>query len=495
MEHIYRSYYTKSDFITQYMVKMLNPSEQDMILEPCGGDGVFIDSLLSVNSSLKIDTCDLNDEAVAKLTDKYSGNSNIHIWQTDTLLDDRFDMYAADKNGYYDKIIGNPPYGGWQEYSRRDELKKKYNGFYVRETYSLFVLRCISMLKNKGVLSFIIPDTFLFLHNHTALRSYLLANTKIKEILIFPSKFFPGVSFGYSNLSIITVEKESNKDVAFGNNVRIIKGMKTDKDLERIRLEKDIEDLTVIVKKQEEIFGAEHHAFILSNDHLSDIIANTKLKLGDIADCVTGIYSGDNKRFFAVANESVRGGAGYPVAKDEEIDKNCISLKGTDNFKYVPVIKSSSRTRYVRDSIDWYIDWTKDAINHYNNDKKARFQNSQYYFKHGIALPMVKSSRIYATIMNKMVFDQSIVGVFPKDKYYYFVLGLMNSEIANKLIHTINPTANNSANYLKKIPILLPSDADMQYIADKVKDIVDNPENIEDRHEEVNEFFNRLYMC
>lgn len=494
MEHIYRSYYTKSDYITQYMVKMLNPNEQDKILEPCGGDGVFIDSLLEVNKDLKIDTCDLNSEAVAKLTDKYCENNNINIWQTDTLFDETFDKYAADRSGYYDKIIGNPPYGGWQEYERRDELKKKYNGFYVKETYSLFLLRCISMLKEGGVLSFIIPDTFLFLHNHTSLRSYLLTNTMIREILIFPSKFFPGVSFGYSNLSIITVEKTSKKEDAFNNVVRIIKGMKTDKDLERIRLNNPIEDLTIIKLRQEEIYGVEHHAFILNNGQLSDLISNTELQLGDIADCVTGIYSGDNKRFFVVANESVRSSAGYPIVSDNEVDTNCVSLTGTEEFKYVPIVKSSSRTRYIRDSIDWYIDWSKDAIKHYNTDKKARFQNSQFYFKKGIALPMVKSSKINATLMDKMVFDQSIVGVFPKeDRYYYYILGFLNSDIANQLIHVINPTANNSANYLKKLPIILPSEEDMQYISAKVKDIVDNPVSIEERHEEVNEFFNRLY--
>lgn len=495
MEHIYRSYYTKSDYITQYMVKMLAPTEKDNILEPCGGDGAFIDSLLEINKNLKIDTCDLKEEAIIKLKDKYKDNKNINIWQTDTLFDEKFDMYAANKLGHYNKIIGNPPYGGWQENEKRVKLKKKYSGFYVKETYSLFLLRCVSMLKDKGVLSFIIPDTFLFLHNHTELRSYLLTNTKIKEILIFPSKFFPNVSFGYSNLSIITVEKTNKKEDALNNVVKIIKGMKTEKDLEKIRLEKSIDDLEVITLKQYKVYDADQHVFILSNDKLGEMVTNAKMRLGDIAACVTGIYSGDNKRFFSVANESVRGSKGYPIVREDEVDTNCISLMGTDNFKYVPVVKSSSKSRYVRDSIDWYINWSKDAINHYNTDKKARFQNAQFYFKRGIALPMVKSSKIYATVMDKMVFDQSIVGVFPKEeKYFYFVLGFMNSEIANKLIHIINPTANNSANYLKKLPIILPKEDDIEYISSKVIAIMNNQSEADELHEEVNEFFNRIYQ-
>lgn len=206
MSDIYCSYYTKSNNITKYMVSMINPTEDDHILEPCGGDGAFIDALLSCSQNLKIDTCDLDKTAVNKMKSKYSTQKRISIRETDTLIDPLFDEYSS--SGYYDKIIGNPPYGGWQEYDRRAELKRKFQGFYVKETYALFLLRCITLLKEKGILSFIIPDTFLYLHNHTQLRKYLLEHTIIKEIVIFPSKFFPGDSFGYSNLCIITIQKE-----------------------------------------------------------------------------------------------------------------------------------------------------------------------------------------------------------------------------------------------------------------------------------------------
>ena len=44
------------------------------------------------------------------------------------------------------------------------------------------------------------------------IKDIIFSNTKIDEILIFPSKFFPGVSFGYSNLSIITLERCDKKN-------------------------------------------------------------------------------------------------------------------------------------------------------------------------------------------------------------------------------------------------------------------------------------------
>ena len=40
MEHIFRSYYTKSQEITDYMCKMLDFSASHKILEPSAGDGI-----------------------------------------------------------------------------------------------------------------------------------------------------------------------------------------------------------------------------------------------------------------------------------------------------------------------------------------------------------------------------------------------------------------------------------------------------------------------
>ena len=41
------SYYTNSDEITSYMVNRLGISNNDVILEPSAGEGIFIDELLS----------------------------------------------------------------------------------------------------------------------------------------------------------------------------------------------------------------------------------------------------------------------------------------------------------------------------------------------------------------------------------------------------------------------------------------------------------------
>ena len=501
MEDVYRSFYTKSDYITEYMVSKINIKKGDKVLEPSAGDGVFIDKVLAVNTNVSISAYDLNPEAIIKLNNKYSSKSNISVTEADTLMDASLDNIAIE-GGIYDKVIGNPPYGGWLDKEQREILKKKYN-LYSKETYSLFLSRCISLLKNGGTLSFIIPDTYLYLHRHTALRKYLLLNTKIKEILIFPSKFFPGVKFGYSNLSIITLEKAENSE-NLENNVRIITGLKSEESIREITNNKNIENMDVAEISQKEIYNSIDSVFLLKCEEIyREIINNSEHTLSDIADCVTGIYTGNNSEFMKVKDISVKNAKGYHTIECNEIGeidkiKSNILDGIDDQGTYLPIVKGASNMKYIRLNDDWYIDWSKEAIFKYKTVKKARFQNSQFYFRTGIAVPMVKSSKIAATLMENKVFDQSIVGVFPKEeKYLYFLLALCNSNVFRDIIHTINPTANNSANYLKKIPVILPSDEDINIVTDKVKLMIGELRNkftlnikLQD---ELNDYFSTLY--
>ena len=70
---------------------------------------------------------------------------------------------------------------------------------------------------------------------------------------------------------------------------------------------------------------------------------------------------------------------------------------------------------------------------------------------------MIRSSRLTAALIDGRLFDQSIVGVFPKDEtWVYYLLGFFNSSVCTELINAINPSTNNSANYIKKIPFVTP---------------------------------------
>lgn len=519
MQDSFCSYYTNSEDITSYMITKLEISDSDLILEPSAGEGIFIDKILKTGKNITIDALDINKEAINTLMQKYKNNSFINIRETDTLFDKQLDVYedrqiwddkiidTTDKQsnlygvmqGYYDKVIGNPPYGAWQEYEKRSLLKKKYPGQYVKETYSLFLLRCLSVLKMHGKLSFIIPDTFLFINMHIKLRKILLTKSKINEILIFPSKFFPGISFGYSNLSIITLEK-CNSDEALNNTIRIVKGFNKTEEIADV-LKSDLPSyLEEYRLEQRFIFSNPEHRFVLSNNKMKSIFQNTSCTLGDMADIVTGFYTGDNLNFIRVLNKNVNGAKNYKEINLSQI-YDCSSIEGIEGISegYIPYIKSASKTRYLRLKDEWFVRWDKDTVKFYNKNKKSRFQNAKFYFKTGIGISMVKSKTIRAFLMENRVFDQSIVGIFPKDKNkLYYLLALMNSEIINNLIHLINPTANNSSNYIKLIPYIEPSKDTFNEIVLLVKKIIysncdQSYENISFYQNKINQIITNIY--
>jgi len=485
-DKVYRSFYTKSDPIVNYMVTMLELKPEVNIFEPCAGDGVFIDALIRKSSNLLIDAYELNPNAISILKEKYRSYSSIKIKQADTLLCP--DLYLLGNiGGIYDRIIANPPYGGWQDLEKRQVLKKLYPKLYVKETYALFLYRCVQLLKENGILVFIIPDTFLNLHMHTRLREFLLTNTKIEEILLFPSSFFPGVNFGYANLSIISLKRIKNKKDCLNNTFQIITGFKNVEEIDKIKTKKT--NFETYSFTQNKIYNNIDHAiFISENPKITNMINDHYSRIGDIAECVTGFYSGNDKGYLYSLS------AAKKKAKYKVMDKNLIChdylkekdlLGGVEGKRhFIPILKGGG-IKYFKPEF-WYMDWSKEAVKNYKTEKKARFQNSDYYFKFGVGIPMVSSSQITGALIENKLFDQSIVGVFPKDnRYVYYLLAFVNSPTCNKLIRTINPSANNSANYIKKIPIILPNQIVLEKISEITKKIVKSLKETEEYGKEL----------
>jgi hypothetical protein len=149
--------------------------------------------------------------------------------------------------------------------------------------------------------------------------------------------------------------------------------------------------------------------------------------------------------------------------------KDLPPLSGITNCQtYIPLIKGGN-IRYYKNNL-WFINWSMEAVNHYRTNQKARFQNSQFYFKTGIAVPMVSSINVTASLIDNRLFDQSIVGIFPKNKkHLYYILAFFNSPICTKLLRQINPSANNSANYINKNPVIIPDIDTLENINELVK--------------------------
>ena len=75
-----------------------------------------------------------------------------------------------------------------------------------------------------------------------------------------------------------------------------------------------------------------------------------------------------------------------------------------------------------------------------------------------------------------------------------YILGLLNSSVGTEIINAINPTANNSANYIKKIPFVIPTDDDLYNIDSVLNDIINNNKiDITDNINDLDSIYEKIY--
>ena len=458
----FQAHYTDSPDIVSYMVSRLKPTEADSIWEPCAGIGDLIDGIIRLSPNSPIRVSELDPEALATLKEKYKRFQNIKVVNEDALELGHSPLFESEL--HFTRIIANPPYGAYQSHQKRTVLKKQYPGLYVRDTYGVILYHCFRLLSEKGRLVFIIPDTFLWLHRHDFLRRTLLNESTIEEIVLFPSKFFPGISFGYSGLCIISLIKRS----AHGTHqIRIIENLANANVLMELALGYEPKNRCLITNiSQKEILSHPCAEFVKpSQNNGITLSSRPNLTLGDMADVRTGFYSGNDRHWVRRANADIPRSKSFEDVEGDKIsDLAAPPLHGIDGPNCFIPLSRGGAARFVKQT-QWYVNWSRYAVSAYRapGENPARFQNSQYYFSEGIGVPMVASARLTATLLGCRLFDQGIVGIFPKnEQHLMYFLGFLNTELATKLLRQINPTANNSANYLKRMPIVNPTPSELK---------------------------------
>lgn len=109
----------------------------------------------------------------------------------------------------FDLVIGNPPWGGEIPEKQKEELARKFKTAQARsiETFSLFTEHALTLLPDKGVLAFVLPEAILNVRAHKKIRSILLEQCNFKFVH-YLGEVFSGV---YCPSIILGVEKSRER--------------------------------------------------------------------------------------------------------------------------------------------------------------------------------------------------------------------------------------------------------------------------------------------
>jgi len=218
-------------------------------------------------------------------------------------------------------------------------------------------------------------------------------------------------------------------------------------------------------------------------------------KLGNIAQAKQGLIPPSARDYYRISS-GIRGGAvegGYievdtnltlsvdeTGALSEDQKRDGITINDPQHEKYyVPLDKTGAAdiegrilSQYYR-PIEFYVNWSKSAVNEMRVNKQGRFQNSAFYFRKGISY---SDTGIYSPtfrLSHGAVFDQKASLIFCDYLSSEFLLGLLCSKLIKYFVKVfINHSVSAQVNSIKEIPIVIPSEQEIQNLEVKVNEII-----------------------
>lgn len=167
------------------------------VLEPSVGVGRF---LKNAPKNTNFDVVEMNPVS-AKITELLYPNANVTVGQFQQRFMGENNKPVKSVNPEYDIVIGNPPYG---EYSGIYKGMGEGKGHIRLEAY--FIDRGLDTLKENGIMTFIVPSSFLDSKANTSWKQSIAKKGTLLNAYRLPENTFDTTSIG---TDILVIRKES----------------------------------------------------------------------------------------------------------------------------------------------------------------------------------------------------------------------------------------------------------------------------------------------
>lgn len=348
------------------------------------------------------------------------------------------------RNRPFDTVVGNPPYGDVLSQKDKATLKKQYESWRgTSDIYCFFVERGIDLLKEKGVLGFILPSTFLVGPKYSALRNFILRNAQI--VVILDMRRIRVFDSAEVFNAILILRKCSDRAARDTNKVRYV--------TDAVFTESQIHVIEEQLITQSDLVDRE---WVPEDAITRKMRLATNLALGTIADCRdAGIkyqYTGVGKERGTKQRKSLAKVIYYEGKKQHPNDKPY--LKGSEINRYV-IHRENLRNKWFRHDYSALI---RPELG------EVVYLNPRYFVVTKKILSRQTADRIIAVIDVGQLYVANTLHVtilkpeHEKDFYYEYILAIMNSKLSAYFYRAISQElgrafAQVKLERLKKLPI------------------------------------------
>lgn len=330
----------------------------------------------------------------------------------------------------FDAVVANPPYMGRRGMNTlMKEFIRKYYENSVWDAFAAFIERVSSLTKSGGSHALVTMQSWMFLSSFEDLRLNYLRNQCLLSMIHLGSGAFGSISgdvvqttaFATMNTGIenyrptfvdlVQGEEECKKDRIL--NKRLVHQELLQRDFLRI--------------------PAAPIAYWLSPAFVKAFSIGKTLREYCVSESLN--ITGDNDRFLRYWWEV------------------SFSLFGRGK-KWLPYAKGGSFRRWYG-NMDYTINWSSDAIEHYRSNNVARLIPERLWYRPGVTWSKVTSGspgfRLLPPDSTYDVGGSSVVVDDPDDRTY--LLAFLNSRVAERLIRALNTTVNIQVGNILDLPV------------------------------------------
>ncbi len=434
-------FYTPQE-IVDYIFHFLNIKENSKILDPTCGCGVFL--VTAFNLLRKINKEALNNIYGVDLNESAVKMTRINLWLRSgkdikslktleknikignfIVEDKNLDLRAFNwkthfsdvlNEGGFDFIIGNPPYltlKVGKDYKLNESIFSKIvNG--STNAASLVIAKSFELLKNNGIMAFVLPKSLVRVNSYSKLRDFILENSKILHIYDL-GNCFKDVR---GEQVIIFIQKTDNKNEIDQNRVLIKVYEDKNKSL--------FEQRAFLVSQK--IFSKYNNFLMFEKQEYYDLVEKIN-KQGEQLSNLANIFRG-----IAISPKS-------PLISKLKLKNSKPIIRGKDISKFEYQVNYFLSTDKIKSN--------KFKLKHFNK-KKIILQNI-FSSEAGIIAAIDESKSLsFDTVTNIIIKDNTV-----DEKY---LLGLLNSKLINFfLIYAIynksKLTMHTDKVYIGRLPI------------------------------------------